>query len=79
MKKLTKRGTCLRFHENVQAWGIPLSPVPNHLLIVIWVDILVHIAVVVRLAKFYNISTKLKPLGFILEFGLIRLVGREGP
>lgn len=51
-------------------------PVPNHLLIVIWVGT----AVVVWLAKFANISTKLKPYGFILGFALVKMLrGREGP
>lgn len=55
-------------------------PVPSHLLIVFWAGIIVHIAFVVRLATYSNISTKLKPLGFILGFELIKIFrGREGP
>lgn len=80
MKKLTWRGVFLRFHVNDQVRMIPAySPCPQTPLILTLFGILVHNAFVVWLAEFSHISTKLKLIGTIPGFGLIKILrGREG-
>ena len=79
VKKLTWRGVCLRVHVNDQVRMIPAhSPCLTPLILTLF-GILVHNAFVVWLAKFSHISTKLKLIGTIPGFGLIKILrGREG-
>lgn len=68
-----------KFHGNFQVGIISTHLVSHHFLIFTLIGIRVHSAGVIWWAQFSNISTRLKPVGTIPGFELIKsLRGREG-